>query len=148
MASSSYATGPTGPASGGCDEIGSCEGDGANPDTGCLECAVLGSQYDAVDGGACADEFAACFGDGGMDCTGAGDPECCQVYDCLEACDANMNNQIDAGPELDCFCTNDGSECVQNQLPDTCLGDYPSGIQTAVEWEACLFEDVCPDSCG
>jgi len=144
---SSYGSGPT-TSSGGCDNQGNCEGDGSNPYSGCMECAVLGDGFVAVDGGACADEFSACFGDGSSDCTGAGDPTCCQFYDCIDACDANSNGTIDAGSELDCLCTNDGLQCTGNSAPGTCRGDYPTGLQTAVAWEGCLYDDVCPNSCG
>ena len=118
------------------------------PSSGCIECAVLGDSTTASDGGACADEYTACFGDGSDACTGATDPQCCPLYDCFSACDTNMNNMIEAGAELDCLCTNDGAMCVMNQMAGTCLGDFPNGFQTAIEWETCFFDDTCPNSCG
>ena len=130
-----------------CDDIRECYGDSADPFSGCVECAVLGDSQWFDDGGACAEPFAACFGDGSDACAGAGDPECCQLYDCLDACDTNLNGQIEPGPELDCLCTNDGSRCAQNQASGTCLGDFPSGFQTAVDWETCI-DETCHYSCG
>ena len=144
---SSYGSGPT-TTSGGCDNQGNCEGDGSNPYSGCMECAVLGNSNVATDGGACADEFAACFGDGSPECGGAGDPECCQFYDCVDACDTNGDGEIDEGLELDCLCTHDGLQCLPDSLPGTCRGDFTNGLQTAIGWESCLYQDVCPTSCS
>ncbi len=127
-----------------CDDLSSCQGDGVTPASGCIECAVLGDSSVASDGGECADEFAACFGDDSEACTGASDPECCPLYDCLQACDTNGNGFIDPGPELDCLCTNDGTGCAATQGPGTCAGDYPKGFQTAIAWEDCAFVIACP----
>jgi len=122
-------------------------GDGATPWSGCTECAVLGDSSVAVDGGACAPAFSNCFGDGSEGCAGAGEPECCPLYDCIYSCDLNNDGVIDAGAELDCFCTNDDVQCVMNQLPGTCFGDYPNGLLAAVEWDTCLYQDVCFNIC-
>jgi hypothetical protein len=131
-----------------CEDIGSCTGDGMDPSSGCLECAVLGDDTIASDGGECGDEYLACYGTD-ENCTGASDPECCQVVDCINACDANMNNMIESGAELDCLCTNNGTQCEQTQMAGTCLGDYPSGIQTLFAYEDCAFgPDGMSGACG
>jgi hypothetical protein len=141
-----------------CEDLtGQCGPDandpGDDPTNSCLECAVLGDSTVATDGGECADEYTACWGQGDAACTGAGEPECCDLYDCVASCDANMDGFLDAGPELDCFCTNDGFQCTAQQLPGSCFGDYPDGLVVAAEWEACFFGDgvstgVCGNLCN
>ncbi len=133
---------------GTCDDIGVCSGDGFTPRSGCLECSVLGDSSTALDGGACLGAFTACFGDGSFDCPGASDPQCCPYYACIESCDGNFDGQLEPGPELDCYCLNDGVQCLQMQTPGTCLGDFPNGAATASAWEVCVIDDVCPFSCG
>lgn len=123
-----------------CDAIQICQGDGFNPESGCLECSIYGDSTVAVDGGVCAESYFSCFGSNG-DCSD-GDPDCCAVLDCVELC----NEQPDF---LDCVCTNDGSSCLslEEQQPGTCIGDHPSGTLTYTSFTSCVFEDVCFESC-
>jgi hypothetical protein len=131
-----------------CDEIGVCEGDGVTWNSGCTECAAFGPNPPALDGSACAEQYFICFGNGDPSCMSAPEPECCLLYQCLDACDFDASGFLDVGPELDCFCTNDGSQCVRPQQPGTCLGDYEAGLDPAIEWSVCIYEEHCPSSCG
>ncbi len=42
-----------------CDDIGGCGGDGMDPNSGCLECSIIGDDTPASDGGECAEEYVA-----------------------------------------------------------------------------------------
>jgi hypothetical protein len=130
-----------------CDEIAICEGDGVNWYSGCSECAAFGQNPPALDGGACGSEYFTCFGNGGS-CASSPVPECCGIFECIDACDTNGNGLLDRPDEVDCFCVNDGAECVPNQPPGTCLGDYQDGLEAAIQWDTCLRKEVCPNSCG
>lgn len=129
-----------------CDEIDVCEGDAVNASSGCVECAVLGNGTLAVNGGACLDEYTACFGPSGS-CEEGGHPDCCAFFNCLLACPdddpGTAKNEF-----LDCACTNDGSECSAEQDNDTCLGAEPVGGQRYLAWAQCLYVDVCGSSCS
>ena len=129
-----------------CDDIAVCEGDTANPDTGCIECAVLGNATLTIDGGACLDEYTACFGPGG-DCDEGGHPGCCEFFDCLVTCPAD-DPETTADEYLDCACSNDGTDCFVEQEKGTCLGDQPAGGQRYLAWASCLLIDVCTVSCS
>ncbi|NUO52970.1 MAG: hypothetical protein HOV80_29340 [Polyangiaceae bacterium] len=137
---------PTGGPTESCDAIAVCEGDTANPDTGCIECAVLGNATLAIDGGACLDEYTGCFGPGGS-CDEGGHPGCCAFFDCLVACPAD-DPGTPADEYLDCACDNDGTECYAEQEKGTCLGDEPTGGQRYLAWASCLLIDVCTASCS
>ncbi len=130
----------------GCDSIGVCEGDQVTPESGCLECAVLGSPTLAADGGACIDEYKECFGTAGS-CDEGGHPGCCSFLDCLIGCPDDLVGT--PGNEfLDCVCENDGVDCAGTQTHKTCLGKYPPGGARYIAWVSCVYQDVCATSCA
>jgi hypothetical protein len=77
-------------------------------------------------------------------CTG-GNAECCAIADCSAAC---PDPAVDPAGNLDCFCTNDGTNCVEEQMPGTCLGDHPNGLEDYAGVVQCIIGDTCPTSCG
>ncbi len=129
-----------------CDTIGVCQGDAVTPSSGCVECAVLGNDGFAINGGACLDEYVGCFGPGGT-CDEGAHPECCKFFDCLVGCPEDDPGTA-ADELLDCACSNNGTECLVDQEKGTCLGDEPAGGERYLAWSACLFFDVCSVSCG
>jgi hypothetical protein len=134
----------TGSGSNTCDDIGLCSGDGVDPSSGCLECAVIGDASTAVDGGTCQDEYITCLGTDDL-CTG-GNQACCDMVTCLNSC---PDATIDPDGNLDCSCTNDGTSClpIEDQLPGTCLGDHPNGYNDYLNVISCIFLDTCSFSC-
>jgi hypothetical protein len=122
-----------------CDDIGVCEGDGVSPSSGCLECSILGDNTDALDGGQCAEAYFTCLGQDGQ--CGNGEP-CCAFIDCVEGC-----QQLPPEEQLDCICTNNGQDCLNEQQPGTCLGDHPEGLQRYIELDSCIYSQACPGSC-
>jgi len=137
---------PTATASQPCDAIGTCEGDGSNANSGCLECAVLGNSTLASNGGACVDEYIGCFGFSGS-CDEGGHPGCCAFFDCLVGC-PDDDPATAADEFLDCVCDNDGGDCTEMQEPTTCLGANRAGGQRYVAWATCLYVDACPTACA
>ncbi len=137
---------PTDGPSSTCDEIGVCEGDAVNANSGCVECAVLGNDTLALNGGACLDEYTACFGPTGS-CDEGGHPDCCAFFSCLLAC-PDDDPGTDKNEFLDCACSNDGTDCVDEQDDGTCLGAEPVGGQRYFAWATCLYLDVCASACG
>ena len=142
VASTMYASSTYGnPFTPACDDIGECFGEGS-PDLGCFECAVLGG-VSYVDSGACAGEYAACKGIAG-DCSD-GEPECCQVEACLDACQATP------AAYWDCACGSaDEADCDLATAPaGSCFGDNPTGADLMYGddgWVTCVAQ-VCFTSC-
>lgn len=134
----------------------SCSGDGTTPTSGCEECAILGDDTIATNGGACANSYVACFGTDAS-CTG-GQQGCCNYSTCFTSCDTNGNGTIDAGAELACYCTvdpNDSSSCDAVQVDtSTCLGALYSDDAAFTAYtsaQACLFDAIsgaCEAPCG
>lgn len=137
---------PTGGAMQSCDAIAVCEGDTENPNSGCIECAVLGSTNLATNGGACFDEYVSCFGPGGT-CDAGGHPSCCRFFQCLVDCPQDDPATVE-DEYTDCACTNEGGECLVEQSKDTCLGKDPAGGERYLAWAGCLLLDVCAVSCA
>ena len=137
---------PSGPAQTPCDAIAECMGDTKNASSGCRECAILGNDTLASNGGTCLDEYIGCFGYMGS-CDDGGHPDCCAFYECLIGCPEDnpdtTNNEF-----LDCACTNDGADCTEKQEQGTCLGENRTGGQRYVAWANCLYVDACPTSCA
>ena len=122
-----------------CDDIGVCQDDDQDPTNDCVTCAIIGDDV-SVDGAACQDDYVACFGTAG-DCSD-GDVECCGLNDCINAC------PTDPAAQLDCICTNDGTQCTGDTTdPNTCFGQHPEGIEPLITILSCLFTDTCPNSC-
>jgi len=134
-----------------CDDIGVCSASGPiDPTSNCLDCAVFGDATVAANGGDCLAVYDACFGVSG-DCSN-GEPDCCAFYGCFTACDTNSSGSIEAGSELDCYCTNadDGSGnlvCSAVQLAGTCQGDHQVGLATAFAYEDCVVGIQPPGAC-
>jgi len=148
-ASGVTSTGAT--ATGACDDIGTCQGDGMTPTTGCLECSINGDATVATDGGSCQADFISAYGTMG-DCSDGGVQGACDFLACGNACDTNGNG-LDTPAELDCFCSNDGSKCLpQAQQTDTmtCVGALvadTAAFNAEATFETCVYMDVCPVSC-
>jgi len=144
-------------ATGTCDDIGVCGGDGMDPTSGCIECSILGDSTTATDGGTCQGAYVAAYGMDGMCTGGTGTPGACAFVDCETTCDANGNNKFDTQAEIDCFCTNDqmGANSMCSPLAmqtdtGTCLGALNAdmaGLQAEGTFENCVFTTTCPGSC-
>lgn len=99
----------------------------------CLDCQNCAAN------GACSAEAAACQ---------AGSP-CLALNTCLGACPQDNPATADVDENLDCICTNDGMQCVQEQMAGTCLGDNPTGIDPFLAFSDCLFgADSMSGECG
>jgi hypothetical protein len=128
-----------------------CGGDGMT--AGCLDCALTDDPTVASDAGVCLDSYETCFGtDPATACGTGGDPACCSFVDCLNACPADDPATADVDENLNCICTNDGTQCTMDQTdPNTCLG-ADGGLQGAQEYIAiidCLFgQDGMSGTCG
>jgi hypothetical protein len=118
-----------------CEELTTvCFGSDQDALSGCAQCAVFGTLHDAVNGGLCRNEYAACFGAAG-DCKG-GQPACCEYTACLETCDKDKNGIIDAD-ELACVCTTDATGVCATKQTDTntCLGRFESNADAFQVYE-------------
>jgi hypothetical protein len=128
-----------------CDDIPECVGDAST--NGCVDCALLGDERIASNGGACFEPWAECYGPQ-LDVNGCdgGNPECCALDDCTSACDKNRSGVLEPGEELDCACTNDGALCAETSEPGTCAGDLPEAWRLRGVIVFCL-QATCPTAC-
>lgn len=135
---------------GTCDDLGVCEGDGMDPASGCFECSIIGDDTTAVDGGACVEDYLACFGQAG-DCSD-GNPDCCAFDDCATACPDDDPATATVDENLECLCTPDTTDptvCAATSMPGTCIGDHPTGTEDYLTFLFCVVGDtgVCAVSC-
>jgi hypothetical protein len=136
----SPASSGTGSTSESCDDIGVCDGENS-----CLVCSIVGDPADFSDGGECESAYSACFGTDDM-CTG-GDADCCAFDACVAACPMDDAATPDVDENLDCLCTNNGTQCEMASMPGTCVGDHPDGFAVYLPFVQCVL-DVCATSCG
>ena len=138
---------------GSCDDIGVCDGDGMDPNSGCFECSIIGDDTVAVDGGVCVDSYVQCFGTV-EDCSDAGNPACCAFANCAAACPDDNAATTDVVvtrrlSPVNVASSVSGARRTVTRIVAPAIGvNGIDAVQDYLAFVGCVVDDTCPTSCA